>query len=130
MVVGCFRTIGVLTGKITDTSSNPVPGATILVEPGPYSATTDANGNYRVEQVPFGDYRVTATSGTDSAYEDITLQNESFIGCNDLSINTETVEVTDITLDLTPPNGDDGGTSTGTLVAHYTFDENLLTVIH
>ena len=50
-----------LTGTVfDDLTNNPLPGANILVDETNYGAAADADGNYVIEDVPDGNYTVTA----------------------------------------------------------------------
>ncbi len=49
---------GTIFGKITDNNGLPLIGANILVENTLLGTATDANGNYRIENVPNGNYRI------------------------------------------------------------------------
>jgi hypothetical protein len=55
-----------LTGRITDPSESPIPNAAVSVvneqSNSPYSAKTDAHGNYTVPLLPPGSYAVTVTA--------------------------------------------------------------------
>lgn len=58
---------GALEGTVTDTT-DPIEGAEVVLEDTAYSATTDAEGFYRIEDVEVGDYTATASAdGYESA---------------------------------------------------------------
>jgi N-acetylneuraminic acid mutarotase len=59
---------GTLEGTVSDTSSNPIAGATVTVQELDASTTTDASGHYSFV-IPTGDYQVTAHA---FGYEDLT----------------------------------------------------------
>ena len=53
---------GAIDGSVADIStSSPLTGAVITVSPLQFSATTDANGNFMLQNVPVGLYQVTAS---------------------------------------------------------------------
>ena len=56
---------GIITGIVTDSSSKPVPGASVVFTPSGggsvQTATTDANGSYTLSNVPPGTYTGTAS---------------------------------------------------------------------
>ena len=53
---------GTITGTVIDsTTSETLPGASILIEDLGTGATTDSEGNYTIENVPVGTYMVTAS---------------------------------------------------------------------
>lgn len=52
---------GLLSGVITDAKTGkPIPSATVIVNPGNYTAITDSAGKYALQDVPEGNYTVTA----------------------------------------------------------------------
>jgi len=54
---------GAIAGKVTDTDSTAIKGATVAVEGTTLSATTsDSGGDYTINNVPVGDYTVTASA--------------------------------------------------------------------
>src|SRR6202035_1584110 len=54
--------MGVLTGRVVDSSGNPVANATVTVTSGDNgqtrSATTGTDGSYRFDDLPLGNYRM------------------------------------------------------------------------
>jgi hypothetical protein len=54
--------MGVLTGKVVDSSGNPVANATVTVTSvdngQARSATTGTDGSYRFDELPMGNYRM------------------------------------------------------------------------
>ena len=70
---------GSITGTIADSSGGAIPGAAVTVE-NPVShykaqVQTDATGVYRVTNVPFANYRVSAVKdGFQAAHQDATLR--------------------------------------------------------
>lgn len=53
-------TTGKIAGRVTDTSGNPLIGATVMVVGTPYGAMTDANGEYYIINLQPGMYSVMA----------------------------------------------------------------------
>ena len=78
MVIGCMQTVGTITGKVTDSGGNPVSGVFVFVEQEGDAGVTDENGEYTIENVPLGDYTVTATSGTITSSEEAIIIDETF----------------------------------------------------
>ena len=77
-------TSGVLTGTVADSSSAIIPGATVTISNpiSGYSKTskTDAQGQYRFANLPFGRYHVAVTSvGFRSATSDAQMRSASSI---------------------------------------------------
>ncbi len=65
---------GAVAGTVTDGSSEPIAGATVVLEDSGHSATTDANGTYLVDDVVPGDYTVTASAdGYETASQSINV---------------------------------------------------------
>ena len=93
MVIGCMQTVGTITGKVTDNGGSPVVGAIVFVEQEGHADVTDESGTYTIENVPLGDYTVTATFGTITNSEEATIVDETF------SCTPPQVEV-DIKLDI------------------------------
>ena len=89
----------VITGTVTDSNSNPVQGAFVLVDGGGsyYYNTTNATGGYRVD-VPAGDYSVTAFNGsemgTGSYLEGATAGNTYTV---DVGMVNPTIHYTNVT---------------------------------
>lgn len=96
ILLGCFESTGTITGRITDSTGDPISGASILLDPLGLTASSDANGYYTINDVPWGDYTVTATLEQLSYYKDVTLKNESFLGCDSANLNPNTITVADI----------------------------------
>jgi hypothetical protein len=54
---------GGISGHVVNSSSSPVVGATVTVNNGLYTTTTDSNGNYSFATVTAGQWTLSATSG-------------------------------------------------------------------
>ena len=78
IAIGCMQTEGTITGKVTDSGGNPVSGAIVFVEPENYGGITDASGEYTIENVPLGDYTVTATFGMITNSGEASIIDETF----------------------------------------------------
>ncbi len=52
---------GTITGKVADTNGEPIPYANIILEGTTIGAAGDIDGNYRITNVPAGDYIVSAS---------------------------------------------------------------------
>jgi len=63
-IVNGQETTGVIEGTVVDAQGARVPGATVLVEGNAFSrtVTTDAEGFYRILQVPAGKYSITTSA--------------------------------------------------------------------
>lgn len=65
---------GSITGSVTDEAGAPLPGANVTVEGTQLGASTDADGDYSVSNVPSGTYTVTASFiGYESASSSVTV---------------------------------------------------------
>ena len=53
-------TTGIISGTVTDASGMPLPGAAVMIEGTRLGASTDADGQYMILQVPPGEYTVTS----------------------------------------------------------------------
>ncbi|MCL5878322.1 MAG: carboxypeptidase-like regulatory domain-containing protein, partial [Deltaproteobacteria bacterium] len=55
---------GTISGSVEDTAtSKPLSGALVTASPALFSATTDTNGNFIIQNVPVGIYQITASMG-------------------------------------------------------------------
>jgi hypothetical protein len=113
MVVGCFQNFGIIKGKITDKDNKSMSKIKVMVKPGDYEATTDENGEYRIEEIPFGNYTVTATSGSFSNSEEVSVQDESFVSCESINVNSKVEIEVNIKINIGTP-----GSSTFTLTTN------------
>ncbi|RMH75244.1 MAG: TonB-dependent receptor, partial [Calditrichaeota bacterium] len=52
---------GTISGKVTDTEGNALPGVNVLVQNTTFGASTGPNGEYTVKYLPAGTYTLTAT---------------------------------------------------------------------
>ena len=52
---------GSLYGSVSNQDGEPLPWATVLLENTRYGVQTDENGNYRISNIPNGDYVVTVS---------------------------------------------------------------------
>jgi len=70
---------GAIAGKVTDTDSTAIKGATVAVEGTTLSATTsDSGGDYTINNVPVGDYTVTASAdGYEKASQEVTVEADT-----------------------------------------------------
>lgn len=120
LTVGCLQNKGEITGQIFDTQNNPVPGAVVVTEPSGYTATTDADGMYTINDVPVGDYTVKVTSGSYAASVAALVKEESFMSCSPIRI------VTDMQLAESTGGDDDGGDGglTGSCSVSFDVDSN------
>jgi Carboxypeptidase regulatory-like domain/Fibronectin type III domain len=116
---GGTATTGTLTGTVTDTSSHPIGGATVMTTTGGYSATTSSSGTYTISNVSPATYSVTASA---AGYTSATTNNVSVTAGNTTTVNfslapivtTGTLQgtVTDLSSGL-PIQGATVATSTG-----------------
>jgi hypothetical protein len=100
--VAWAQSTGAIAGRVTGSDGGPLPGVTVeaagTMLPGGRVAVTGANGDYRLEQLPPGDYKVTFTlSGmqTVTRAAQVQLSQDTVISLM-LSVQavTETVTVT------------------------------------
>jgi hypothetical protein len=100
MIVGCYNNTGTIIGSITDNSGNPVQGAVVSIEGTTHQTTADQDGNYEINDVPFGDYTIIVTSNSDTNSLSVSLSNQSFTSCINLNMNPNTVVEANIQLDI------------------------------
>jgi hypothetical protein len=98
VTLGCGGN-GQIKGRVLDTGSSPVAGATITTSPGTYTATTDATGSYALSDVAAGNYTITATLGSASATAVASMQ-ASAVSCTPPSVTAA-----DITLNVSGGGG-------------------------
>jgi hypothetical protein len=98
LMIGCLESTGTISGRITDSAGNPVTGASILLNPLGLTTSSDTNGFYTVNNVPWGDYTVTASSGQLSNSVNVKVVNKSSLSCEDINLNPNTLVVVDIQL--------------------------------
>ncbi|RLF35092.1 MAG: hypothetical protein DRN03_05755, partial [Thermoplasmata archaeon] len=85
---------GNISGNVTDTSSNPIENATIIVEGTGKSGKTDANGNYEITHIPAGTYTITASAnGYDGQSKTVEVKAGETITVN-FQLNVETTPPT------------------------------------
>ena len=53
-----FAQTGVLKGKVSDSSGAPIEAAVVQIENTKYVTSTDSKGNYKIENIPAGNYSV------------------------------------------------------------------------
>jgi cytoskeletal protein CcmA (bactofilin family) len=71
-VSAASASVGTITGQVTDSNSQALSGATVSYSGG--SATTDASGNYTLDNVPAGSVQITASlTGFASSSETVTV---------------------------------------------------------
>ena len=78
----------VLVGQVTTASGAPVAGATVTTDTG-LNGTTDANGYYRIQDVPQGTYSLTATASGYTSYTQHGIEVSS-VGATPLPIRLAT----------------------------------------
>ncbi len=91
--------VGSIAGTVTNADdATAISGATVLVEDTGQSATTDANGDYTISDVPTGDHTVTASAdGFQSASPTATV-SENTTTTADFALNPVTT-ATEVTVD-------------------------------
>ena len=84
-----------ITGKITDKASGlPIAGATVTIPDLKIATSTDANGVYRLKQLPVGEYLMQVTAmGYASAIQLIDLGNTLSV---DVKLSVSTFELADV----------------------------------
>jgi len=90
-----FLYAGTLTGKVTEADNGgPMEGANVTVEGTQLGAATDANGMYRISNVPDGTYKITVTViGYEKATKNVAvagIKNVNFV------LTIETLNLSDL----------------------------------
>jgi Fe(3+) dicitrate transport protein len=68
---------GTLKGKVTDSAGSPVEAAAVQVENTKFFATTDSKGNYKIENIPVGNYSILVEIvGSNSAEEKAEIKDK------------------------------------------------------
>ena len=93
LVIGCIQEKGTITGTVMDAGGGGMANQTVVVEPGPYVATTDADGTYSIQDVPFGIYTVSWSNHDLSVDAPV---GEDILGCRSFNIGAETVVRADL----------------------------------
>ncbi|GET25647.1 SusC/RagA family TonB-linked outer membrane protein [Prolixibacter sp. NT017] len=78
------ETVKTVTGKVTDSKGQPLPGVTIIIKGTTQGTITDANGNYRLPEVPgnavlvfsFVGMKTQELAVTNRSYITVTMQEE------------------------------------------------------
>ncbi|MBC7949674.1 MAG: TonB-dependent receptor [Chitinophagaceae bacterium] len=88
---------GTLSGRVVDIHSNePLPNATVYVYEAKVSVITDNDGNYRIQQLPFGKFVVEVTyTGFGPTTDTVTIDGEVI---KDFSLHPEVVENQGVTV--------------------------------
>ncbi|WP_196887212.1 TonB-dependent receptor [Aureivirga sp. CE67] len=87
---------GALYGKIYDEKKSPIAFATIVLQNTKYYATSDENGIYKIENIPFGNYMVEISSiGYKKTVLSIKIQGNVQ---KNFSMKTETENLSEITI--------------------------------
>jgi hypothetical protein len=71
--IGTDPGAGAITGRIVNSASQPVSGASVTVNRGLFNATTDSNGMYSITAVTAGTWELSVKAGALSATKSITV---------------------------------------------------------
>lgn len=77
--------IGTVTGKVTDASGNPLPGATIMVKGTKHGASSDANGNFSIAEVKQNEVLVITSIGFEA--REIQVKGKSVLAQLNVDVN-------------------------------------------
>lgn len=84
-----------LTGTVTDDTGEPLPGANVVIQELNKGASTDANGDYSINDIPPGTYTLTASFiGFQEFSENIEFTNEDQV--LDIQLTSESVGLDDV----------------------------------
>ena len=88
-----------ISGKVTDSKLNPIPGVNVILVNTNYGAATDENGNYVIDNLSAGIYTIefSAIGFEKNRTENISIENKSItinITLKETAIETEEVLVT------------------------------------
>ena len=129
------ETTGSLSGEVIDTTSrDPIEGATVEAVDADFSATTDSNGTYEINEIPTGEYTIAVSADGYAATErtvEITTEGvvENFEIGAPASVsgivhveNNESNTLSDATLKLFNSDNEEVRTKTTGSDGAYTFD--------
>ena len=129
------ETTGSLSGEVIDTTSfDPIEGATVEAVDADFSATTDSNGTYEINEIPTGEYTIAVSADGYAATErtvEITTEGveEEFELGAPASVsgvvhveNNESNTLNNATLTLLDSDGEEVETVTTGSDGAYTFD--------
>lgn len=88
--------LATISGTVTESgTSDPIANAVVVTDTGGYSATTDGNGDYTINDVVPGTYDITASK---AGYNVATLSDQSIAACStaDKDITMSTLSGTDV----------------------------------
>lgn len=86
-------------GQVVDTTGGPLPGVSVLIGDGVLRGVTDANGRYRIRDVPPGEHTVEATFlGYATATAPVTVQAGA-IAIQDFTLEPAAIEIEGLTVE-------------------------------
>lgn len=81
--------LGIIQGQILDPTGNPIVKANVVTNPSTKAVQTDADGNYKIENVPLGIYVVKASAvGFNANSESVSVSAATTVSVS-LSLNVE-----------------------------------------
>ena len=129
------ETTGSLSGEVIDiTSRDPIEGATVEAVDADFSATTDSNGTYEINEIPTGEYTIAVSADgyaatertveitTEGVVEDFEIGAPASVSGIVHVENNESNTLSDATLTLLNSDGEEVRTKTTGSDGEYTFD--------
>lgn len=92
----------VLSGTVTDAAGQPLPGANVFLAQTQRGTTTDAQGRYRLGNVPLGAHRLVASIvGYETAAEDLVLREPGEVRTVAFRLDEAEYELGEVTVEST-----------------------------
>ncbi len=91
-----------LTGTVTDTDGQPLPGANVFLTQSQRGTISDAEGRYRLANVPLGAYRLVASIiGYETKSEDLVLREPGEVRAVSFRLKEAEFELGEVTVEST-----------------------------
>ncbi len=90
-LIGEVSQSGRVTGKVTDSSGNPLPGVTVMIKESSVGTITDADGRYSISNVADGSVLVFSFVGMRSSEVEFTGQNQVDVQMEEETVGLEEV---------------------------------------
>ena len=91
-----------ISGTVTDAQRQPVPGANVFIAGSQRGTATDANGHYRLDNIPLGVHRLVASIiGFETKAEDLNLRRAGESKTVDFRMEEAVLELGQVTVEST-----------------------------